>query len=340
MPGSGVVDEQVDAAAVGEYGTDARIDGLGARHVEGAKFDSLLHNVVLLAPIVLGVFAGAPIFTREFTRGTHVFALTQSVSRRRWLAAKVIVAGVPLLAGLVALGFVTGWVDSTTDYTAHGGLGINQFATRGIIPAAHGLIAFAVAVAAGIVARTTVAALVSGLIIAGLAVAGMVLVKPDVLPPTRQITPIAATIQGSPTASPFENDPDAWYVDGGYLDAGGMSMPGVSLQSCFQPAIDAGNKAAGMTDSAAADGSTSGGGPVAMSPQQQQLQSSPEFQDAYNQALIACARGKGIASQYTDYLPGSMLWPLRWAMTAIAAILAALFLLVGAARLRTAVGKR
>ncbi len=66
----------------------------------------------------------------------------------------------------------------------------------------------------------------------------------------------------------------------------------------------------------------------------------PKYQAAYDHALLGCVDGKGIVFQYTDYLPGSLLGPLRWAMTGIAAVMAALFLLLGAARLRPAVAKR
>lgn len=56
--------------------------------------------------------------------------------------------------------------------------------------------------------------------------------------------------------------------------------------------------------------------------------------------MLGCAHDKCVVSQYTDYLPGTKLWPLRRAMTGVAAIIAALFLLLGAIRLRTAVAKR
>ncbi len=37
-------------------------------------------------PLVMGVFLGAPLLSREYERGTHQFAWTQSVTRSRWLA--------------------------------------------------------------------------------------------------------------------------------------------------------------------------------------------------------------------------------------------------------------
>jgi hypothetical protein len=49
-----------------------------------------------LLPVVLGVLVGAPLLAREFEQGTHRLAWTQSVTRGRWLAARLAVAAGPL----------------------------------------------------------------------------------------------------------------------------------------------------------------------------------------------------------------------------------------------------
>jgi hypothetical protein len=51
-----------------------------------------------LLPVVLGVLVGGPLLAREFEQGTHRLAWTQSVTRGRWLAARLALA-----AGLVAV---------------------------------------------------------------------------------------------------------------------------------------------------------------------------------------------------------------------------------------------
>ncbi|WP_066374318.1 ABC transporter permease subunit [Herbidospora mongoliensis] len=58
-------------------------------------------------PLVMGVFLGAPLLSREYERGTHQFAWTQSVTRSRWLAPQVITAAV---LGLATTGLVTGLI--------------------------------------------------------------------------------------------------------------------------------------------------------------------------------------------------------------------------------------
>ncbi|WP_031071744.1 ABC transporter permease subunit [Streptomyces sp. NRRL WC-3742] len=65
--------------------------------------------LLLALPPALGLFLGAPLLAREFETGTYRLAWTQSVSRRRWLAARL---GVPLaatLAGSTVLAAVSTW---------------------------------------------------------------------------------------------------------------------------------------------------------------------------------------------------------------------------------------
>ncbi|MFF1908366.1 hypothetical protein [Kitasatospora sp. NPDC058218] len=49
-------------------------------------------------PVAFGVFFAAPLLAREFETGTYALAWTQSVSRQRWLAARL---GAPLLLTLL-----------------------------------------------------------------------------------------------------------------------------------------------------------------------------------------------------------------------------------------------
>ncbi|WP_062428802.1 ABC transporter permease [Herbidospora daliensis] len=55
-------------------------------------------------PLVMAVFLGAPLLAREYERGTHQFAWTQSISRSRWLAPQV---GTAAALALVTTGLVT-----------------------------------------------------------------------------------------------------------------------------------------------------------------------------------------------------------------------------------------
>jgi hypothetical protein len=60
-------------------------------------------------PVVIGMFAGAPLFSREIEAGTLQFACTQGVSRAKWAASRLAVAGAASAAIGCALGLVGLW---------------------------------------------------------------------------------------------------------------------------------------------------------------------------------------------------------------------------------------
>lgn len=184
----------------------------------------LLHLAMTLLPVVIVVFVAAPVLPREFAQGTHVFALTQSVGRWRWWAAKVVVVSVAVVLGLLALGVLLQWVDgaywATADQPA---MSTTNFATRSIVPAAYGLVAVSVALAAGIAVRRATAALVIGLLVGGIVITAFTVVaRPHLLPTTRSSTPVVteadiddngAVVAGYSAAI----DPGALQVRSGYL---------------------------------------------------------------------------------------------------------------------------
>ena len=50
-------------------------------------------GIILLVPAVIGLFWGAPLIARELETGTSAVAWNQSVTRTRWLAAKLAAGG-------------------------------------------------------------------------------------------------------------------------------------------------------------------------------------------------------------------------------------------------------
>ena len=70
--------------------------------------------------MVVGVFWGAPMIARELEAGTSRLVWTQSVTRTRWLATKLGVAGVgAAVVGLVGL-VLTWWCAPIDDAVAQG----------------------------------------------------------------------------------------------------------------------------------------------------------------------------------------------------------------------------
>ena len=60
---------------------------------------TLLGNVLIdFFPAVIGVFWGAPLIARELDTGSYRLVWTQSVTRTRWLAAKITIVGAASIA--------------------------------------------------------------------------------------------------------------------------------------------------------------------------------------------------------------------------------------------------
>lgn len=326
-------------------------------------WSGLAHSVMLIGPVVLGAFAAAPIFTREFSHGTHVFALTQSVSQRRWFLTKTTVMMMPLLVGLLLLGFLMQFTDRTVDVTAYNALEWSNFFVRGFIPAATGLMTFGVCIAISMYARNIVTVLLVGILVGGAILAGVILVQPHLLKAQRTVIPIADTLGFGPVGGlgyygPEENtdpaangsrqDRDAAFLTTGFLDADSneVQLPNTLLSACFEAADKAGEAAAAAaglkteldpTPQVPGDGSS---GVTATTPPANDYRNSMEYQNASSAANLDCLNANGIAFQYTDVLPSSALWPLRWAISGILLALTAAFIYLGATRLRRAIAKR
>ncbi|WP_214103900.1 ABC transporter permease [Acrocarpospora catenulata] len=107
-------------------------------------------------PLVLGVFLGAPLVSREFERGTHQLAWTQSITRSRWFLPQTLVA--------LALAVLTTAGTSALAWWSLGGLPwkreVNDtlYVLTGALPYAWAVFAVAIGVAwSAITRRTTVA---------------------------------------------------------------------------------------------------------------------------------------------------------------------------------------
>lgn len=207
----------------------------------------ILRLAMMASPVVLGTFVGASIFPREFDQHTQIFALTQSVRRLRWWATKLTVAGVPLLLGLLALGLLVPWVDKNYLWTSGSPIGHDTFMVENIMPAAFGLLAFAIASTAGIVMRRVVASLITTLIAAGGAALLLgLLFYPQVVPATRYVALLAPQQLFESGYSELTAQDSLWVGDG-YFDAHGQTVD-VDWNACNRAANDAGNNAVGESD--------------------------------------------------------------------------------------------
>ena len=311
-----------------------------------STWSQLAHFAMIGGPLVLGVFAAAPIFTREFSHGTQVLALTQSIGRIRWFLAKITVMVVPLVGGLLALGFLMEWTDRVVDVTAYEALNESNFFARGMVPAATGLMGFGFAIAVGMYVRNVVTTLVVGMLASGAILHRTVTPIADMYRPMTQAE-LDAQRSGNGESPDANLDRDMRWLGGGYLDASGrkVTMSNTQSAACFEKADKAGNAAAiaAGVKPTSNDGGTAvivGGSGAVPAQSEPGYQDSVEYINASARAQLDCMRGYGIVASYTDQLPGSKLWPLRWAIGGILLALAVAFSTIGAGRLRWAVAKR
>jgi hypothetical protein len=169
-----------------------------------------------LLPVALGVLFGGPLLAREFEQGTYRLAWTQSVTRSRWLAARLAMAAAVLVAvAAVGAGLLTWW------WGRFDQLGISSRAAleRGsLVPVATALLAFAIATAAGALTRRVVAALAAGLVAVLVMAVALNLAAQHWLPP-RPATITYPAGQPSPRAG--LNDQ---VLSSGYRDRAGREL--------------------------------------------------------------------------------------------------------------------
>jgi hypothetical protein len=123
---------------------------------------------VHLVPVLIGIFVGAPLLTREFESGTYSFAWTQGIGRTRWVAAKLVFLAIPLTAAAALLGAAFSRWFGLFEWENTGSNGGNRwggqaFDLAGITLAGWTLFAFTAGVYAGVLIKRTVPAMAATL---------------------------------------------------------------------------------------------------------------------------------------------------------------------------------
>jgi hypothetical protein len=93
-------------------------------------------SLLVVLPVLLGAFWGAPLIGRELETGTHRLAWVQGVTRTRWLAVKLAVIGAAALAVAAALSVTFTWWSGPADRLGSR-IGPGLFTQRGIVPIAY-----------------------------------------------------------------------------------------------------------------------------------------------------------------------------------------------------------
>ena len=102
--------------------------------------------LLVLLPMLVGLFLGAPLVAREVEQGTHRLVWTQGVSRLRWATTKfglITLFGLALAAGYAVL--LTWWIEPPLGCRSR--LEWLVFDLQGVVPLAYTLFAIALGIA-------------------------------------------------------------------------------------------------------------------------------------------------------------------------------------------------
>jgi ABC-type transport system involved in multi-copper enzyme maturation permease subunit len=124
-----------------------------------SKLQVLAAALVLLVPVLVGMFWGAPLIARELETGTFRLAWTQSVSRMRWLLVKLGLVGLASAAVAGILSLMVTWWYSPIDKVNQNRFGTAAFGLHGFVPAGYALFAFALGATTGLLFRRTLPAM-------------------------------------------------------------------------------------------------------------------------------------------------------------------------------------
>jgi hypothetical protein len=142
----------------------------------GEAFDRLYNRyqflvpLFLVAPVLIGMFWGAPLISREIENGTHRLAWTQGVSRRRWVTTKVGVLTLSAVVGTAAFAALVTWWSRPLVMAGTDRFDPGIFDLRGIVPIAYAVFAVLLGVAVGSVITKTLPAI-------GVTIAGFIAVR-------------------------------------------------------------------------------------------------------------------------------------------------------------------
>jgi hypothetical protein len=245
--------------------------------------------VMFLMPVIVGVFWGAPLIARELESGTYRLAWNQSVTRTRWLAAKLLGLGAVAMGTTGLFSLMVNWWAGPLDRVALNRMLPAVFAARGIVPIGYAAFAFVLGVTAGVLVRRTVPAMAITFAIVVLALVAMPLwVRPHLVTPTVTVTALDV---GKITGLGISDNGTRMFVEGR------VDLPGAWV-------LD--NRTVGP------DGRPFTG---------------PANRDACNRDTSPQSCMRWIASlglkQEVTYQPPSRFWTLQWYETGIFLVLAA-----------------
>ncbi|MDT7801656.1 MAG: hypothetical protein QOI78_5089 [Actinomycetota bacterium] len=208
--------------------TEAVSNCASLAHQFEQQFGNLVYVAVLfvILPVLVGVFFGAPLVSREVEQGTHRLVWTQGVSRAHWALVKFGLIGA--ITAVLAVGYALGvswWFGPLVSTTSR--LGYFAFDVQGVVPVVYTLFALALGVFAGTYWPKVLPAM--GIALVGYAVVRVAVelfARPRYLPPQSYTYAPDSKLTPNPAAGD-------WVMDQGIRNAAGeMVLPNAQVGPC------------------------------------------------------------------------------------------------------------
>jgi len=200
---------------------------------------SLITIVLLVLPVLVGMFIGAPLLARELESGSFRFAWTQGIGRIRWLVTKMVLLGGTAAAAAALLGFLADWYGGPFESAGlasrwQGG----QFNVTVLTLPAWTLCSLAAGTFAGLLIGRVVAAMA-----AAAAFAGVLIVLDFMRLHDWFLGIVPGVTRGSPSGTGLgalntfavpggiPGPPGSWLVGGWYTGPGGQRLSSTAVNS-------------------------------------------------------------------------------------------------------------
>ncbi|MEH0843382.1 transporter [Micromonospora sp. CPCC 205711] len=191
---------------------------------------NLVAVLLLVLPMLVGLFWGAPLVAREVEQGTHRFAWTQGIGRRHWALVKFGLVGALTVGAAVCYGLgMSWWVSPLTQAAGEGRFGFIVFDLQGIAPIGYTLFAVALGIFAGTFWGRMLPAMTVTLVgFIGVRAAVAILVRPHYQPARTLTFPVEGT-------GPAQRHRGDWVLASGVRSADGKMVAADSQIQCAPP---------------------------------------------------------------------------------------------------------
>jgi ABC-type transport system involved in multi-copper enzyme maturation permease subunit len=263
----------------------------------------LIQLLMIVVPALIGIFWGAPLIGRELETGTHQLAWNQTVTRTRWLAAKLTGIGLAAIAATAILSYLLTWWAGPLDHINGDRWAAMTFASRDIVPLGYAAFAFALGTTLGLLIRRTLPAM--AITLAAFIVIQILVptaIRPNLLPATTVTFPINQSTGSQVHGLKIHNGGVEIYLEGlpvpqgawvtsapPVQDSAGQVVPAQAHLDCF-PGLPGGP-------------GTAKGGVLGI------------------EQIGTCLASFNLHETVT-YQPASRYWPLQWIETGIFLVLA------------------